>query len=39
MFLLIELLEPVELPPQSDFKVVFADVAPRQLAYVMPCQP
>jgi hypothetical protein len=39
MFVLLELLKPINLPPYVIFKAGFADVVPRQPADVAPRQP
>ena len=38
IFILLELLKPVDLPPWAVFKAVLADVALRQLSYMAPRQ-
>ena len=38
IFILLELLKPVDLPPWAVFKAVLADVALCQLSYMAPCQ-
>ena len=38
IFILLELLKPVDLPPWAVFKAILADVALRQLSYMAPRQ-